>query len=231
MEKNLRTGQARKTGKYLKYAIGEIILVVIGILIALTINNWNEQKRNNKLEKRYLVDLISDLQKDSTQLEDFVIDLNEKVRTRPLLINGIKNGNIVKDSIKDYFSKQWEDINFFSPNKVTFEEIKNGSHLSIIRNLELRKSITSLHSDYEDLLKVEDFYKSINTELISMLKRIFPELGNPSEENIYALKDNNEVINSLELNLSTTRQRVFKKNYENCTSLLVNLRKELEQHD
>lgn len=36
-----------KTGKYLKYAIGEIILVVIGILIALSINNWNEQKKEN----------------------------------------------------------------------------------------------------------------------------------------------------------------------------------------
>ena len=36
-----------KTGKYLKYAIGEIILVVIGILIALSINNWNEERKNN----------------------------------------------------------------------------------------------------------------------------------------------------------------------------------------
>jgi hypothetical protein len=37
-----------KTGKYLKYAIGEIVLVVIGILIALSINNWNEISKNKK---------------------------------------------------------------------------------------------------------------------------------------------------------------------------------------
>jgi len=43
-----------KTGKYLKYAIGEIILVVIGILIALQINNWNESKKYNvRLLKTY----------------------------------------------------------------------------------------------------------------------------------------------------------------------------------
>jgi len=36
-----------KTGKYLKYAIGDIILVVVGIFIALRINNWNEQKKEN----------------------------------------------------------------------------------------------------------------------------------------------------------------------------------------
>ena len=39
-----------KTGKYLKYAIGEIVLVVIGILIALQINNWNENQKNNEKE-------------------------------------------------------------------------------------------------------------------------------------------------------------------------------------
>ena len=43
MEKN-------KTGKYLKYAIGEIILVVIGILIALQINNWNEDRKRRAIE-------------------------------------------------------------------------------------------------------------------------------------------------------------------------------------
>ena len=37
-----------KTGKYLKYAIGEILLVVIGILIALSINNWNEGRKKNQ---------------------------------------------------------------------------------------------------------------------------------------------------------------------------------------
>ena len=58
MEKN-------KTGKYLKYAIGEIILVVIGILIALQINNWNEKSKLKNEEIKLLKEmrsaLISDL--------------------------------------------------------------------------------------------------------------------------------------------------------------------------
>ncbi|TXG34562.1 DUF6090 family protein [Seonamhaeicola maritimus] len=60
-----------KTGKYLKYAIGEIILVVIGILLALQINNWNEARKNRVLEKEYLIRLLEDLehdQKDLTQV-------------------------------------------------------------------------------------------------------------------------------------------------------------------
>ena len=51
-----------KTGKYFKYAIGEIILVVIGILIALQINNLNEAKKSKKKEKQILTEIISDLE-------------------------------------------------------------------------------------------------------------------------------------------------------------------------
>src|SRR5210317_368566 len=50
-----------KTGKYLKYAIGEIVLVVIGILIALQINNWNEENKDIEQEKVYLKNLKEDL--------------------------------------------------------------------------------------------------------------------------------------------------------------------------
>jgi hypothetical protein len=62
-----------KTGKYFKYAIGEIILVVIGILIALQINNWNEQRKNENLKRNYLESLINDLEKDSAEIHNRII--------------------------------------------------------------------------------------------------------------------------------------------------------------
>ena len=63
---------------YLRYAIGEIVLVVIGILIALQVNNWNEQRKQSKSRKAYTEALISDLEKDSVQL----VDENRKLRGR-----------------------------------------------------------------------------------------------------------------------------------------------------
>ena len=57
-----------KTTKYFKYAIGEIILVVIGILIALQINNWNEGRKNKKMLGQYTNNLIEDLRKDKSML-------------------------------------------------------------------------------------------------------------------------------------------------------------------
>ena len=73
MEKN-------KTGKYLKYAIGEIVLVVIGILIALSINNWNENRKDRKQERELLVQLQSEFESNLNQLD-------QKIALRKDMIN------------------------------------------------------------------------------------------------------------------------------------------------
>jgi uncharacterized membrane protein YidH (DUF202 family) len=58
MEKN-------NTGKYFKYAIGEIVLVVIGILMALSINNWNETRKLERKKQELVLNLIVDFQENS----------------------------------------------------------------------------------------------------------------------------------------------------------------------
>ena len=75
MEKN-------KTGKYLKYAIGEIVLVVIGILIALQINNWNESKKIYSIEKESYENLLSSLRKDSLELINIVHYQSKSLNTQ-----------------------------------------------------------------------------------------------------------------------------------------------------
>ncbi len=61
-----------KTGKYLKYAIGEILLVVIGILIALSINNWNQSRIDKRSESKYLNDIKKEIQNNSSVLDYYI---------------------------------------------------------------------------------------------------------------------------------------------------------------
>ena len=68
-----------KASAYFRYAIGEIVLVVIGILIALAINNWNAQLKHDKSRINYTKSLIIDLKKDSLQLVDENLRLSERL--------------------------------------------------------------------------------------------------------------------------------------------------------
>jgi hypothetical protein len=73
-------GEKNRTGKYFKYAIGEIVLVVIGILIALSINNWNEERKVNETELQLLENLRNDLSFDinSSNTNDSIYSIKEK---------------------------------------------------------------------------------------------------------------------------------------------------------
>ena len=71
-----------KTGKYFKYAIGEIILVVFGILIALQINNWNEQRKMNLLEQELLEGLEVEFTINLDRLKKVLHKNGSRSRTR-----------------------------------------------------------------------------------------------------------------------------------------------------
>ncbi|RLD29784.1 MAG: hypothetical protein DRI75_02020 [Bacteroidetes bacterium] len=79
-----------KTGKYLKYAIGEIVLLVIGILIALQINNWNEHRKNRILELTYLDNIKADLNLNLTPLKNLFRQEKYLLKLQIVFLNFLK---------------------------------------------------------------------------------------------------------------------------------------------
>ena len=93
-----------KTSKYLLYAIGEILLVVIGILIALQINNWNENRKLEVQELNFLKNFKISLQADSTDRVQS-IELHERARnSMDLLIDHMEKDLPYRDTLKYHFS-------------------------------------------------------------------------------------------------------------------------------
>ncbi|MFT4660619.1 MAG: hypothetical protein ACI8XB_000887 [Patiriisocius sp.] len=68
-----------KTGKYFKYAIGEIVLVVIGIIIALQINNWNENRKELKVEQSIIFNLNTEFKNNLIQLDTAVFYMRKRI--------------------------------------------------------------------------------------------------------------------------------------------------------
>jgi hypothetical protein len=88
-----------KTGKYFKYAIGEIMLVVIGILIALQINNWNENRKSTQFENEILTQIRTNLIKDRLVLNDYTTNADNAVASIDKILSEDLSITI-KDSIK-----------------------------------------------------------------------------------------------------------------------------------
>ena len=130
-----------KFGKYLIYAIGEILLVVIGILIALSINNWNEQNKVADQEKKLLIELVNNLNSNITSLEATSKINTEAIRGIIIILDHFKNPSN-NDSLNLFLSRSMytESLNLSS---ATFETIKTVG-FDIIKNDKVRLSIIEL---------------------------------------------------------------------------------------
>ena len=135
-----------KFSKYLLFAIGEIVLVVIGILIALQINNWNAEKKIEKEEIGILSNLLESLlsAKEQSDIEIF----NENQLSASLLIVLNKNSNKNKLSINTISDSLVYNILWNSnpnlPVLNSYTDIKTTGKISIVTNRKIRESFTNL---------------------------------------------------------------------------------------
>jgi len=135
-----------ETGKYLRYAIGEIVLVVIGILIALQVNNWNEYRKEKVEEKKILLSLHNEISNNLESLQVVIDEKNKIIDVNQYIINNTgKNGEWKSmkplDSLMNYISLSgW----IFVPQNGVLNEIINSGKLLLIENDLIKNEIASL---------------------------------------------------------------------------------------
>ena len=134
-----------KTGKYFKYAIGEIVLVVIGILIALQINNWNNDRKDADLEIKILKEISSNLNSDISDIEHQINFNNLLIKHNSSVLNHLINKTALTDSLKHSYSFLW-GYGHFSGNTVGYENLKSRG-VSLIKDDLLRNAISELYEN------------------------------------------------------------------------------------
>ena len=145
-----------KTAKYFKYAIGEIILVVIGILIALQINNRNEKQKNRQQEITILENIFQDLKKDKTGLTAIIERRASKAKSADLMVN--YHSGLKIDTLSNYYF-HWTNVLYWEahyPRNIAFKELVNSGNVSIIKNPEIRNSLLDINASYEKLFTVRE---------------------------------------------------------------------------
>ena len=157
-----------KTGKYFKYALGEIVLVMIGILLALQINNWNEKRKETNQTVGLLENMIKDLKTDIRNLDQQIDNFNQHINSSRLLLISEDYQLLSSDSIYNLLptnSTRYEVVN------LTFEKLKNVGATKILDSEELLNSITAYYTtvsnylemgvswDFEYALKATDYWR------------------------------------------------------------------------
>ncbi|QQS35966.1 MAG: hypothetical protein IPM56_17275 [Ignavibacteriales bacterium] len=137
-----------KVMAYLRYAIGEIILVVIGILIALQINNWNETRKQDITETEFIEGVKNDLAQDRKYMELILNLIEPKIEAYNLLNNYI--ANITKPD-KNYTDSLLQEYFFvgqrtFYPISGSFQSAIAGNEINTYKNKELIRTLIKLYN-------------------------------------------------------------------------------------
>lgn len=143
-----------KVSKYMLYAIGEIVLVVIGILIALSINNWNEKQINRKQELIILENILQDLQNDNLGLTNIIERRTSKASSAEIMASYYNGAKIEK--LSDYYF-HWTNVLYWEahyPRNIAFKELINSGNVSKIKNASIRNSLLVINVSYEELFRV-----------------------------------------------------------------------------
>ena len=130
--------------KYLRYAIGEIVLVVIGILIALQINNWNENRKNKVFEKEILTQIQENLKNDKLALEEIVTNFSKAVKSSEKILNS-EVSQKTQDSINIWLGAIIQ-FDRFQPLTNAYEVLKSNG-LDKISNKKLRFLLGRYYDD------------------------------------------------------------------------------------
>lgn len=135
--------------KYLLYAIGEIVLVVIGILIALKINNWNTERLNGLKENAILLEIKDNLKEDLKNIEQIQNNNTEKIMAIDSAFYFISQ--MKKTPV---FGKEFSNLmpiltnySLFNPTRVAINNVISSGNIDILKSEDLRKTISQYYSN------------------------------------------------------------------------------------
>ena len=196
-----------KTGKYLKYAIGEIVLVVIGILIALQINNWNQEKKENQFEIKMLTELQTGINHNLSQLRRAIGTNENAIASCEIIITHLENNLPYNDSLDVHFSRS---LAWFYPSlgNASYESLKEYG-MQLIKNDTIKQMLRGVY-DIQWLTVLSNrqelyFYNTVAPNLTSLFES-YDFRGPMQPYNYEALKKNStykHIIRTLMANRKT----------------------------
>ena len=157
---------------YLIYAIGEVLLVMIGILLALQVNNWKEQIKENETELQYLERLMIDLASDSAYYARKIEESELNIKQLDKYIHEAYETQESIEEVKQLCGHLYLNTDHFAIQNSTYRELTSAGKLNIFKNELLKKSIIDYYRVTEDLgMQIQEF-NLVSTEYLVEASRV-----------------------------------------------------------
>ena len=163
------------------YAVGEIALVVIGILIALQINNWNAYRKELELEESYLIRLKTDIMSDTAYLNQRLLNSETLLKQNYSFVHKAYEDIRPERNLKDFISIAMFSSEDLTIQNSTYIELLNTGKIDLIRNEKLKIEVIQLYRTYESVDKhmqeinefTTDLWEEWNKKIVNIKYREF----------------------------------------------------------
>ena len=221
-----------KFSKYLLYAIGEILLVVIGILIALQIDNWNEANKEKAFEQKVLREMLMDVKEDLNEMANALDSLKKAQDAGQLIVGHLNQQLAYHDSLNEHFA---DALKFWSlaPNMTSFDMAK-AEGMYFITNDSIRFYVSKVNGSYFDYVRVLEsrFQDYLSNVVLPYTQPLFYSYNITAMEpiNYEALKHDATYLGIIRtiIPMRTRYRNWLKERYEVLNKLHGMLQKELE---
>ena len=175
-----------KTRKYLSYAVGEVLLVTVGILIAIQINNWNEQRKDRGRERVHLEQLYADLSTNADRMNRVADHHAELAENLMVAVSVVKRGELATDEVEQF---KWVILTMhqFPPAGATtggYDALIASGDFAIIQYQELKSNIVKIDSAIETLQRLSDLASEASPLPDSVREKAVVAVPHPSGKGI-----------------------------------------------
>jgi hypothetical protein len=232
--------EKNKISKYFKYAIGEIILVVIGILIALQINNWNEGRKEKMAELNILQDIKESISTDIEQLKSRLELTKSDIQSANIILEHIENKLPCHDTLNQHFVILTSTADKAFTPQISAYKVLESKGVDLISNEQLKKDILNLYNIEYTLLvyEYENFQRNIHDYGRPIARSYFYTTSNNSDQlpglqpiDCVALSSNVVLNNTLKIIISNDNRinEMLLGLIEKCLSIEKTIELELKR--
>jgi len=197
--------EQKKIQTYLLYAIGEILLVVIGILIALQVNNWNEERKGYEEERETVERLRAEFVNNLEELRNDIERVQRSLDASRIFLEAEKSAFTMQIDSAEFYNALGDAVNSptWSPSSYSLSDLKNSGKITKLKNEELVSLLFEWDKFNENLLETTENYvliverlrsHVIDTGIVRNLNIARGFEANLIEEDLNILLKNNETF-------------------------------------